>query len=162
MKHHAFLLGAALALSGCGASPYLKGLKTAEKIQDESVEAQKAATDDLVKGGWVLCNGWSVRYGAKAQAVLDARAEDAKGIEGSAVKLSKAEADASMVKDFFDDWCALAKRTAAKFAPAPPPVATPPAVTPPAAPTPAAPPVPPAVPVVPTPPVVVPPAPPVQ
>jgi len=92
------------------------------------VEAQKAATDDLVKVGYLACNGWSVRYGTKAQAVLDARAEDARGVPGAAAKVSKAESEASRTEAFFTDYCALAKKVAAKFnvvAPALSPPATP-------------------------------------
>lgn len=113
------LIGLSLSLLGCGASPWLKALQDAAKYQDETVEAQKAATDDLVKVGYLACNGWSVRYGSKAQAVLDARAEDARGVPGAAAKVSKAESDASRTEAFFTDYCALAKKVAAKFNVAP-------------------------------------------
>lgn len=153
---------AGLSLSACGASPWLKALQDAAKYQDETVEAQKAATDDLVKVGYLACNGWSVRYGSKAQAVLDARAEDARGVPGAAAKVSKAESDASRTEAFFTDYCALAKKVAAKFnaAPALSPPATPVptgAVTPPVvAPVGLPPSAPVGAPIQPTPPVVVP------
>lgn len=136
MSHRVIAFGVALSLCGCGASQWVKAIESASKYQEETVEAQKAATDELVKLGYLACNGWSVRYGAKAQAVLDARAEDARGVVGAAAKVSKAEADASATEDFFTDYCALAKKAAAKFgvplvAPVPQPASSPAPVSPP-------------------------------
>lgn len=157
----ALLAGLSLSL-GCGASPWLKGLEAAGKVQEESTEAQKAATDELAKLGHLICNGWATRYGVKAQAVLDARAEDARGVVGAAKKLTLAEADADFVRPYFDEYCLLARKVSVKFAA---PASSPPALAPtggavslPAAPAPAgplaAPPV--GAPIQPTPPVVVP------
>lgn len=138
----------------CGPSTYLKRQQVAGEIQEESVKAQAAAADRLIKLAWFSCNAWTDRDARGAQAVLDARVDVAKGVAGAADKQTAAEAQADKLHkvmgwacDFARDTDALLKGVPLDVLPALPP-APPPASSPaaPAAPAPA----------VPTPPVVVP------
>ncbi len=115
----ALLAGLSLSLLGCGPSFWKAALDTAGKIQEESAEAQKAATDELDKLGHLLCNGRAVRYGVKVQAVLDLRAEVAKGTAGADAKLSLAEDAATTEKALFDGACELARKVDASIGKAP-------------------------------------------
>lgn len=126
MTYRALSLGVAvLSLLGCGPSYWRGQLDIAGKIQEESKAEQAKATDELIKFGYLICNGYSVRIGVAIQSVLDARVEEAKGAPEAAKHLSAAEHAVSLVRPFVEDYCALAKRATLRLTPAAPPASAP-------------------------------------
>lgn len=128
------LIGLSLSL-GCGASYWKTQRDYAGDLQEVSASGQAAAKDEASKQAWLSCNALTVLLATRAQMVLDARAEDARGTAGAAKKLSDAEAAADLVRPLTIDACDLAKKIAGKLGTPAPVVA--PALSPPATPAPA-------------------------
>lgn len=103
------LLAACLLLSiGCGPSVYVRGMKAAGAVQEESVKRQGQEEDALLKAGWFLCNRWTDRYTRAGQAVLSARAEVARGSAGAETVKAAAEVLADKLEAVYQAQCKVA------------------------------------------------------